>query len=53
MEKLFKLLGFGNLTAEDMQAMMPLVIIGAVLLLIVLMLLPRFSRLQVLRMLRL
>ena len=44
MEKLFKILGFGNLSAEEMQAMMPLVIIGAVLLLIVLLLI--FDRME-------
>ena len=44
MEKLFKILGFGNLTAEEMQAMMPLVIVGAVLLLIVLILI--FDRME-------
>lgn len=44
MEKVFKLLGFGNLSAEEMQAMMPLVIIGAVLLLIVLLLI--FDRME-------
>ena len=44
MEKVFKLLGFGNLSAEEMQAMMPLMIIGAVLLLIVLLLI--FDRME-------
>ena len=44
MEKLFKILGFGNLTAEEMQAMMPLVIIVAVILLIVLILI--FDRIE-------
>ena len=44
MEKVLKLLGFGNLSAEEMQAMMPLVIIGAVLLLIVLLLI--FDRME-------
>ena len=44
MEKLFKILGFGNLTAEEMQAMQPLVIIVAVILLIVLILI--FDRIE-------
>ena len=44
MEKLFKILGFGNLTAEEMQAMQPLMIGGAVLLLIVLILI--FDRIE-------
>ena len=44
MEKVFKFLGFGNMTAEEMQAMQPLVIIGAILLLIVLILI--FDRIE-------
>ena len=44
MEKVFEILGFGNLTAEEMQAMMPLVIGGAVVLLIVLILI--FDRME-------
>ena len=44
MEQVFKFLGFGNLTAEEMQAMMPLVIGGAVVLLIVLILI--FDRME-------
>ena len=44
MENVFKFLGFGNLTAEEMQAMQPLVIIVAVILLIVLILI--FDRIE-------
>lgn len=44
MEKLLKILGFGNLTAEEMEAMTPLLVIGAVLLLIVLILI--FDRIE-------
>ena len=44
MEKILKALGFGNLTAEEMQTMLPLLIIGAVLLLIVLILV--FDRIE-------
>ena len=44
MEKIFKFLGFGNLSAEEMQAMMPLAIVGAVLLLILLILI--FDRME-------
>ena len=44
MENVFKFLGFGNLTAEEMQAMQPLVIGGAVILLIVLILI--FDRIE-------
>ena len=44
MEKLLKTLGFGNLTAEEMEVMLPTLIIGAVLLLIALVLI--FERIE-------
>ena len=47
MEKLLKILGFGNLTAEELEVMLPTLIIGAVLLLIVLILV--FDRIEIAR----
>lgn len=44
MEKIFKFLGFGNLTAEELEVMIPTLIIGAVVLLIVLLLI--FDRIE-------
>lgn len=44
MEKILKSLGFGNLTAEEMQTMLPVMIIGVVILLVVLILI--FDRIE-------
>ena len=44
MEKLLKSLGFGNLTAEELEVMLPTLIIGALVLLIVFLLV--FDRIE-------